>query len=476
VSASEGTAVAVERNATMAVLVVDNEESVRSLCADVASAMGMQTRAAKTAEQALELLNRYPVDIVMTDLQVPQMGGLELLKRLKTDQPRISVMMLTQYGTFESVVEVMRAGAADYLTKPFRIDDLRGKLARLAHSIREKQAVKEELRTRRGFGELVGSSPCMEKVYRLIEKMSRRDCPVLILGESGTGKELVASSIHQAGPRKNKPFVPVDCTTLSPTLIESELFGHVRGSFTGAMQNKTGLLEAAEGGTIFLDEIGNLSIDLQAKLLRALQNREIRAVGSTQRVKLNARIIAATNLDLEMAVRDKTFRQDLYFRLNIVQINMPPLRERKDDILLLANRFLEKFTEQDEQAWTLSEDAKDLLTAYDWPGNVRELENVIMRGISLGSGSIVQTTDLPSSVLRGARFELMPTEDVLDWAELEKRAIYRALRESGGDKIAAAGVIGMGKTTIYRKLKQYEEQKQQKGKLQVVKSEPPDQP
>jgi DNA-binding NtrC family response regulator len=468
---TQGTAAAMERNTTMTVLVVDDEESARSLCVDVASESGMRVRSAATTEQALEILDQYPVDIVITDLRVPEMGGLELLKRVKADHPQTGIMVLTQYGTYDNAVEATKAGAADYVTKPFRIDDLRGKLGRLAHSIeidRENRVLKAQLRTRLGFGDLVGFSPRMAKVYRLIEKLSDQECPVLVLGESGTGKELVASSIHHAGPRKNKPFVPVDCSTLAPSLIESELFGHVRGAFTGAVQNKTGLLEMAGGGTIFLDEIGNIPVDLQAKLLRALQNHEIRAVGSNERVKLNARIIAATNRDLEGAVRAGTFRQDLYFRLNVVQIKLPPLRERKNDILLLANGFLEKFSERDGRPRTLSADAVATLMAYDWPGNVRELENAIERAVALGSGPIVQLADLPSNVQYKDGPRLTPTEDVVEWAEVEKRTIYKALRDSGGDKIAAARAMGIGKTTLYRKLKQYE---RPQAKPEIIKND-----
>lgn len=455
----EGTAAVLERNATMTVLVVDDEESARTLCCDVAAESGMRAKSAATTEEALEILDQYPVDIVLTDLRVPELGGLELLKRIRMQHPQTEVMVLTQYGTIDGALEATRAGAADYATKPFRIDELRSKLGRLVRSLetdRENRVLKEQLRTRRGFGDLVGFSPRMEKVYRLIEKLSDQDCPVLVLGESGTGKELVASSIHHAGSRKNKPFVPVDCFTLAPNLIESELFGHVRGAFTGAVQNKVGLLEMADGGTIFLDEIGNLPLDLQGKLLRALQNHEIRAVGSTERVKLNARIVAATNRDLESAVSAGTFRQDLYFRLNVVQIKLPPLRERKSDILPLATGFLVKFSERDGRQRTFSADAMTMLMAYDWPGNVRELENAVERAVALGSGPIVQTVDLPSSLHYHHGPSLIAANDVLDMAEIEKRTIYRALRESGGDKIAASRALGMGKTTLYRKLKQYE--------------------
>jgi DNA-binding NtrC family response regulator len=314
------------------------------------------------------------------------------------------------------------------------------------------------LRTRPGFGELIGTSQKMSRVYRLVEKVSDHNYPVLVLGESGTGKELVARSIHYLGERRNKPFVPVDCSALVPTLIESELFGYVKGAFTGALHAKQGLLESAGGGTLFLDEIGDLPIDLQAKLLRALQEHEVKPVGSNERVSISARVIAATHRDLESAVRTGAFRQDLFFRLNVVQIKLPPLRDRKNDIPLLVNAFLEKFSESQGRSRTISEDAIARLIAYDWPGNVRELENAVERAVALGSGPILHVGDLPSNLQYGTQERLPDKDEFLPLEELERRAILRALRESGGDKLAAARLLGIGKTTLYRKLKQYDAQ------------------
>jgi DNA-binding NtrC family response regulator len=336
-----------EAQATKAVplslLVVDDEVVTRSLCAEVAAQAGLEVRSSETTEQALEILEQYPVDILVTDLKVPQLGGIDLLKRVRATYPQIAVMVLTQYGTIETAVEATRLGALDYVTKPFHVEDFRTKIERVVRSIemdQENRVLREELRTRPGFGGLIGVAPKMQRVYRLIEKVSQHTYPVLILGESGTGKELVARSIHFSGPRRARPFVPVDCSALVPTLIESELFGYVKGAFTGAQHSKQGLLEAAGDGTLFLDEIGDLPVDLQAKLLRALQEREIKPVGATERVAIRARVIAATNRDLESAVRGGAFRQDLYFRLNVVQIKLPPLRERKSDIPVLVSMFL----------------------------------------------------------------------------------------------------------------------------------------
>ncbi|HTX16785.1 MAG TPA: sigma-54 dependent transcriptional regulator [Candidatus Baltobacteraceae bacterium] len=450
--------VAVQGPLAINVLIVEDEDATRNLCRDVVIDAGLHARMAATTEEALDILEQHPVDIVITDLRIPQMGGLELLKHVREVYPQTAVMVLTQYGTIESAVEATRMGAADYVTKPFHIPELRGKLDRVVRLLevdQENRILREQLRSRPGFGGLIGTSTKMQRVYRLIEKVSKHNYPVLILGESGTGKELVARSIHFSGSRRNKPFVPVDCSALVPTLIESELFGYVKGAFTGAMHAKTGLMEAAGSGTLFLDEIGDMPVDLQAKLLRAIQEKEVKPVGSTDRVSIAVRVIAATNRDLETAVRQGQFRQDLFFRLNVVQVRLPPLRERKSDIPLLVNAFLEKFSEAG-RVRAISEEAMARLIAYDWPGNIRELENAIERAVALGSGPILHVGDLPSS-LHYATGERMPRADeLMPLEELERRAILRALREAGGDKLAAARLLGIGKTTLYRKLKQYE--------------------
>jgi two-component system response regulator HydG len=443
----------------LAVLIVDDEQSTCSLCGEIAREAGLQVYFAETTEEALELLERSPVDILLTDLKVPELGGLELLKRVRVHYPHVAAMVLTQYGTIETAIEATRLGARDYVTKPFHVEELRSKLERLISAIemdQENRVLREQLRTRPGFGGLIGVSPKMQRVYKTIEKVSQHTYPVLILGESGTGKELVARSIHYSGVRQHKPFVPVDCSGLVPTLIESELFGYVKGAFTGAQQSRAGLLETANGGTVFLDEIGDLPIDLQAKLLRALQEREIRPVGSTDRVRIDVRIVAATHRDLETAIRTGGFRQDLYFRLNVVQLKLPPLRERKGDIPLLVNSFLEKFSDPQRPPRTISEDAMRRLMAYDWPGNVRELENAIERAVALGSGPIVHLADLPTNLQQASGEAVSDTDEVVPLEELERRAIVRALRETGGDKLAAARLLGIGKTTLYRKLKMYQ--------------------
>jgi DNA-binding NtrC family response regulator len=421
-----------ERPISATVLIVDDEDATRSLCHDVVTDSGLRTRTASTTEQALEILDQMPVDILITDLRVPQIGGLELLKRVRASYPQTAVLVLTQYGTIESAVEATRLGAADYITKPFHIPELRCKLDRMIRLLdvdQENRVLRETLRTRPGFADLIGVSVKMQRVYRLIERVSQHAYPVLILGESGTGKELVARSVHYSGVRRNKPFIPVDCSSLVPTLIEAELFGCVKGAFTGALHAKQGLMEIADGGTLFLDEIGDLPFDMQAKLLRALQEKEVRPVGSTDRIPLSARIIAATNRDLDASVRAGTFRQDLFFRLNVVQIKIPPLRERKTDIPILVNSFLEKFSEANGRMRTISEDAIARMMAYDWPGNVRELENAIERGIALGSGPILHAGDRPTNLQYGTGERLPQNDELLpldEWAPGDLACVARS--------------------------------------------------
>lgn len=306
-----------------------------------------------------------------------------------------------------------------------------------------------------GYGPLLGNSAPMQKLFHLVQKVSQSRCPVVICGESGTGKEMVARLIHESGPLADRPFVPVDCGTLVPTLMESELFGHVRGAFTGAVYAKQGLLEVAYGGTVFLDEIAELPVDLQVKLLRSLQEKEIRPVGSTRRVRIDVRVIAATNRELESAIQGGNFRRDLYYRLNVVNLRLPPLRERKSDIPLLAEHFLEKFKPPGRPHLRLSEDAVNRLMAHDWPGNVRELENCIERAVVLSSGPVLHAADISTHVQDRYGFAPGAEEPVLPLQEMERQAIMRAILQARGDKLRAAELLKIGKTTLYRKLREY---------------------
>jgi DNA-binding NtrC family response regulator len=466
-----------DRLPPMHLLIVEDDPPVRMACAEIATGLGLITQTADSVPSARLALAKHPADLVLLDLKLPGVGGLSLLSEIRTDRPDTVVVIMTAFATVTSAVEAMRNGATDYITKPFTVDELSTVLERAGQRRvfdAESRALRERLRSGRGLGDLVGRSQPMEKLYRILSKVAHTTHPVLILGESGTGKELVARSIHLNGPNAAKPFIPVDCGSLVPTLIESELFGHVKGAFTGANRTKTGLLAAADGGTVFLDEIGELPLDLQARLLRALQEKEVRPVGSTQSVPISARILAATNRDLPAMVETGRFRKDLYFRLNVVNLRIPALRERRGDIPVLAAHFLDRLRREGGMAHTFSDDSLRLLMEYDWPGNVRELEHAIERACALSSGPILHLGDFPTQLqnhrlqtgetadlpTNGAGSASLPVHDsdtggVLSIAEMEKQAILNTIRQLKGDKLMAARLLGIGKTTLYRKLKEY---------------------
>jgi DNA-binding NtrC family response regulator len=442
-------------------LVVDDERAIRDGCREAAQSVGYHAFVAESAEAAYKVLDAQSIDVVLLDLKLPGTGGLEALRQIKSRRPDAVVIIITGYASVHSAVQAMKLGAFDYITKPFSLQELKMMLEHVSEQLKvntERRVMRDKLRAHAGFGSMIGQSPEMEKLYRIISKAAQSTHPVLILGESGTGKELVARSIHFSGPCKDKPFLPVDCGSLVPTLVESELFGYVKGAFTGATRSKDGLLSAAEGGTLFLDEIGELPIDLQSKILRAIQEKEIRPVGSTRRIPINVRILAATNRDLEGAVAEGRFRRDLYYRLNILTLRIPPLRERRQDIPLLAAYFLERMDQIAGLKRTLSDEAMKMLMTYDWPGNVRELENCIERACTVSSGPVVHVPDL-SSAVQNSRVQVMgastKSSAILPIAELEKQAILNTIDQLNGDKLAAARVLGIGKTTLYRKLKEY---------------------
>jgi len=448
-------------------MIVDDERAIREVCRDVAQTLGFHTSIADSAEHAYRVLESNAIDVVLLDLKLPGAGGLEALHQIRERRPDAVIIVVTGYGTVQSAVQAMKNGAYDYVTKPFSMEELRLLLERVSSHLKlktENRMLREKIKSKQGFGSIVGRAPEMEKLYRIIAKASQSTHPVLILGESGTGKEMVARSIHFSGPFRDKPFIPVDCGSLVPTLIESELFGYVKGAFTGAVQSRDGLLAIAEGGTVFLDEVGELPVDLQAKLLRAIQEREIRPVGSTRRIAINVRILAATNRDLEQAVAQGTFRRDLYFRLNVLSLRIPPLRERRQDIPLLGAHFLERLSRASGHERSVSDEAMKALLAYDWPGNVRELENCLERACAFTTGPMIQAADLPSSIHSAPG--TMPigvegtTTKILPMAELEKLTILNTITQLNGDKLLAARLLGIGKTTLYRKLKEYSSQDQ----------------
>ena len=443
-------------------LIVDDERAIRDACREVAQSLGFNTFTADSAEHAYRLLESQGIDAVLLDLRLPGAGGLEALNQIKSRRPDAIIVVVTGYGTVQSAVQAMKNGAYDYVTKPFSLDELRLLLERVVSHLKlktENRVLREKIKSRQGFGSIVGTSSEMEKLYRIVAKAAHSTHPVLILGESGTGKELVARSIHFSGPFRDKPFIPVDCGSLVPTLIESELFGYVKGAFTGAQHAKDGLLAIAEGGTVFLDEVGELPVDLQAKLLRAIQEKEIRPVGSTKQIPINVRILAATNRDLEEGVAQGTFRRDLYFRLNVLSLRIPSLRERRQDIPLLAAHFLERLSRNSEQERTLSDDALKAMLAYDWPGNVRELENCLERACAFTTGPMIHLGDLPREISQLERSTPAGTGNgtskIVSMSELERQTILNAIAQLNGDKLQAARLLGIGKTTLYRKLKEY---------------------
>jgi DNA-binding NtrC family response regulator len=446
-------------------LVVDDEQSIRKLCMTVGESLGFVCFEAESGEAALTLLEEQPAHMVLTDMVMPRMSGLEFLEQVKRLLPRAEVALMTGHGSIETAVQAMKLGAYDYISKPFApLDELRLFLRRMADKVRlveENQYLRERSETETAVHGIIGNSVGIQHVLRLISRLKDTRTPVLISGESGTGKELVARALHYRGTLAKRPFVAVDCGSLVPTLIESELFGYEKGAFTGALRSKQGLLQSADTGTIFLDEVGELPLEMQAKILRFLQEKEVRPVGSNQKVKVDVRIMAATNRDLETEYKKGTFRKDLYFRLNVVTIHLPPLRERRSDIPILANWFLERLAPGRDAS--VSGAAMKALLAYDWPGNVRELENCLERAVALGDQRLIDLSDLPPSIARSeapekaARFEMSASADptTTDLEDIERATIQRVFVQVNGDKALAGKMLGISRATLYRKLKRY---------------------
>ncbi len=444
-------------------LIVDDEQSIRKLCMTIGASMGFVCSEAESAEAALAVLETQAPDIVLTDLMLPSMTGVQLLQRIKALLPRTEVAIMTGHGSIESAVQTMKLGAYDYVTKPFRVEELKLILQRMAEKVRlvmENQFLRAHVSNEMQLNAMVGSSVKIQEVLRLIARLKDSRSPVLVMGESGTGKELVARAIHFRGSFASRPFVAVDCGSLVPTLIEAELFGHEKGAFTGAIKSSKGLFPAADGGTIFLDEIGELPLEMQTKLLRVLQEKEVRRVGSSERVKIDVRVIAASNRDLEAAYRDGTFRKDLFFRLNVISVHLPPLRERKSDIPALVEYFFDRFSA--EKILRMTNAAMKCLQQYDWPGNIRELENCIQRAVTLRNQDVIDVYDLPPalrpSYAAGLETEIsVPGSEAhtSDLEDLERITIQRVFEQVKGDKVLAGKILGISRATLYRKLKRY---------------------
>jgi len=443
-------------------LVVDDEQSIRRLCMTIGNTLGFACAEAESAEAALALLDRVIPDLVLTDLKLPTLSGVELLRQIKTLLPRTEIAIMTGHGSIESAVDAMKLGAYDYIEKPFRVEKMRLLLQRMAEKVRlvtENQFLRERVNTEESLDGIIGTSANIQDVLRMISRLKDTRTPVLISGESGTGKELVARAIHFRGAMAQTPFIAVDCGSLVPTLMESELFGYEKGAFTGATKSKSGLFQAANGGTIFLDEIGELPLEMQAKLLRVLQEKEVRPVGSNDHVSIDVRVIAATNRDLEAAYREGTFRKDLYFRLNVVTVHLPALRDRRSDIPMLVHHFLDRYAPGGTLQVTPA--VMKSLLHYDWPGNVRELENCVARAVTLGDHQVIDVNDLPPAIRTEQSSPVsLSSQDAASLsttalAEMERMTILRVFEQANGDKALAGKMLGISRATLYRKLKRY---------------------
>ena len=441
------------------IFVVDDDASSRLLLSRILAADGYQVTALADGREAVERLDGEPApDLVVSDIRMGDTGGLELTDAFRARAPDTPVILVTAFGNIDGAVEAIRRGAFDYISKPYDVDAIKVVVARALRQrslILENRALRRDVREKYQLENVVGRSEAMLHVYKTAARVAATDATVLILGESGTGKELVARAIHQSSPRALGPFVAVDCGAIAEGVLESELFGHARGAFTGAQASRRGLFEEASGGTLFLDEIGDVGPNLQARLLRALQEGTIRRVGTNEPVAVDVRVVAATNRDLAQAVKEGRFREDLYFRLNVVSIQIPPLRDRREDVPLLADHFAHKHGRPDGSR-AISDGARDLLVAYDWPGNVRELENVVARALALNPAGVILPEDLPDHI-RGGRPEGaappgLALADRPALEEVERRYALLVLTEAGGNKTRAAEILGIDRKTLYRLL------------------------
>jgi two-component system response regulator PilR (NtrC family) len=454
------------------ILIVDDELSVREFFEILLAKEGYEVVTATDGDEALRIIRDQALNLVITDLQMKQGDGMTLLRESKKCQPDIPVIMITAFATTDTAVEAMKAGAYDYLSKPFKIEEIKVVIKKALNAstlVVENRALKSELHDKYDFSNLLGESDPMKRVYDLIKKTAETRTNVLIVGESGTGKELVARAVHYNSARKDKPFTTVNCGAIPESLLESELFGHAKGSFTGAITTKLGLFEVADEGTIFLDEIGELPLSMQVKLLRAIQERNFNRVGETVPIEVDVRIIAATNKNLEEEVEAGNFREDLYYRLNVIQIGLPALRQRKADIPLLADHFLRKYTKETKKNINgISEEALEYLVNYEYYGNVRELENIIERSVALENGTEVQASSLPTNVIhpekREEKFSLKEADLQLDQGLIaldtlvdafEKDLLVKALEKSHGSRVKAAKILGISSRSMRYRLKKH---------------------
>jgi DNA-binding NtrC family response regulator len=442
-------------------LVVDDDTGSSGLLREIFVQEGYDVTQAASGAEALRLAAEKPFDVVLSDVQMPDIDGIEVLRRLKQAAPDAIVILVTAYGTIEAAIRALHEGAFDYVRKPFKLDEVRLCVAR---AMDRRQAgpprpAEAGAKDGRGSRPIIGSHPAMVELYKLVSRVAGTKSSVLICGESGTGKELIARTIHEASPRSDRSFVAVNCTSLSETLLESELFGHVKGAFTGAIERRPGLFLEANRGTVFLDEVGDMSLSMQAKLLRVLQEEEVKPVGGNETIPVDVRVVAATHQDLEALVRAGRFRMDLYYRLHVVALHVPPLRERREDIPILAEHFLREYAARSSRALRgFSPRAMEMLLAHPWPGNVRELENVVERAVALAPGSTVEESDLPEKMIGHSRVtpaqSASSTRATLD--EVARNYVLQVLDQVGGNKSEAARVLGIPRRTLYRMLERYD--------------------
>jgi two-component system response regulator AtoC len=442
------------------VLIVDDEVVVRTGISRALQKQDLSIHSASSGSEALEIMAHHSINIVLLDIKMPDMDGIEILKHIRADYPETAVIMITGHPTIDGAVECTKLGAVDYLVKPFRVDELEALILKALEQAGPQVkplSVSGDLEAEGDIPYIVGNSPLIREVFSKIRKAAPSDSTVLITGESGTGKELAARAIHALSNRADKEFVPVDCSALVESLLESELFGHVKGSFTGAFQTKHGLFELANHGTFLFDEISNLSSNIQAKLLRVIQEREFMKVGNQKRIKLDIRIIASSNRDLREAIKTGSFREDLYYRLSVIPIRLPPLRERSGDLPLLVDHFLKKHSLiNNRQERSISKRALELLSAYAWPGNVRELEHILERILILEDCKVIEPEHLPAFITqRQGEFQVFSDED-FSLEDLESRYIQFVLRRTKGKRQEAARILGINRKTLSSKIKKYE--------------------
>ena len=443
------------------ILIVEDEAPMCELLMSFFSDKGYRVDTIQNGEGALGRLEEQDYALVITDIKLPGMSGLELLARIRVDWPEVAVIIMTAFSSISSAVEAMKLGAEDYIGKPFQLDELAITVEKALERLSLRREVKElraEVRERYNFSNIVGRSKPMQQLFEVIKRIAaRRDASALIIGSTGTGKELVARAIHYNSDRRDAPFMPINCSAIPETLLESELFGHQKGAFTGAHETRRGLIEEAQGGTVFLDEINTLSPNLQVKLLRVLQERVVRRVGGRENIPIDIRLVSASNQDLEDAVKRNEFRQDLYYRLNVVPVRLPDLKDRREDIPLLVHHFLQKFAQQHgEPARRFSNEGMRILMTHTWPGNVRELENAVEHALTMGSGDVLSPEDLPASVTTPERDIVEEaTLDNVTLSEVERRYILRILDKMDGHQIKTAQILGIDRRTLYRRLRQY---------------------